>query len=60
MKTLHLDPSTRERAALVSEEIDKMLADGKSITVTLAEERELLSPNRQPIASASLDSTSCA
>lgn len=46
MKTLHLDPSTRERTALVSEEIEKMLADGKSIAVTLAEEHELLSPQQ--------------
>lgn len=46
MKTLHLDPSTRERTALVSEEIERMLADGKSISVTLVEEQELLSPQQ--------------
>lgn len=46
MKTLHLDPSTPDRTALVSEEIEKMLAEGKSITVTLAEEQEILSPQQ--------------
>jgi excisionase family DNA binding protein len=46
MKTLHLDPSTRDQATLVTEEIEKMLAEGKSITVTLAEEQEILSPQQ--------------
>lgn len=46
MKTLHLNPTSREQAALVSEEIEKMLAEGKHIAVTLAEEQELLSPQQ--------------
>jgi excisionase family DNA binding protein len=46
MKTLHLDRSTRDRAALVTEEIDRMLGEGKHIAVTLAEELELLSPQQ--------------
>ncbi len=44
MKTLHLDPAARDQAALVTEEIDRMLAEGKRVAVTLAEEQELLSP----------------
>jgi excisionase family DNA binding protein len=46
MKTLHLDPAARDQAALVAEEIDRMLGEGKHIAVTLAEERELLSPQQ--------------
>jgi excisionase family DNA binding protein len=44
VKTVRLDPSGRERAALVSEEIDRLLDAGKRITVTVAEEQELFSP----------------
>jgi excisionase family DNA binding protein len=46
VKTLHLDPAARDQAALVAEEIERMLADGKHVAVTLAEEQELLSPQR--------------
>lgn len=46
MKTLHLDPDARDQAALVAEEIERMLADGKHVAVTLAEEQELLSPQQ--------------
>jgi excisionase family DNA binding protein len=46
MKTLHLDPAARDQAALVAEEIDRMLEEGKHIAVTLAEEQELLSPQQ--------------
>jgi excisionase family DNA binding protein len=46
MKTLHLDPASRDQAALVTEEIDRMLEAGKHIAVTLAEEQELLSPQQ--------------
>jgi excisionase family DNA binding protein len=46
MKTLHLDPASRDQAALVTEEIDRMLEEGKHIAVTLAEEQELLSPQQ--------------
>jgi hypothetical protein len=46
VKTLHLDPTARDQAALVAEEIERMLADGKHVAVTLAEEQELLSPQQ--------------
>jgi excisionase family DNA binding protein len=46
MKTLHLDPAARERAALVTEEIDRLLGEGKRLAVTVAEEQELLSPQQ--------------
>lgn len=46
MKTLHLDPTARGQAALVTEEIDRMLGEGKRVAVTLAEEQELLSPQQ--------------
>jgi excisionase family DNA binding protein len=46
MKTLHLDPTTRGRTALVTEEIERMLAEGKHVAVTVAEEQELLSPQQ--------------
>jgi excisionase family DNA binding protein len=44
MKTVHLKPGGRERAALVAEEIDRLLNEGVAVAVTIAEERELLSP----------------
>jgi excisionase family DNA binding protein len=44
MKIVHLDPDGRDRAALVSEEIDRLLDEGKRIAVTVAEEHEALSP----------------
>jgi excisionase family DNA binding protein len=44
MKTLHLDPTATDQKALVTEEIDRLLAEGKRLAVTVAEERELLSP----------------
>ncbi len=46
VKTLHLDPAARDQAALVTEEIDRLLSEGKRIAVTLAEEKELLSPQQ--------------
>ena len=46
MKTLHLDPAARDRAALVTDEIDRLLGEGKRIAVTVAEEQELLSPQQ--------------
>jgi excisionase family DNA binding protein len=46
MKTLHLDPTARDQAALVTEEIERMLGEGKRVAVTLAEEQELLSPQQ--------------
>jgi excisionase family DNA binding protein len=44
MKIVHLDPDARDRAALVNEEIDRLLGEGKRVAVTVAEEDELLSP----------------
>jgi excisionase family DNA binding protein len=47
-KAIHLDPavSTSDQAALVAEEINRMLAEGKPVTVTIAGEKELLSPRQ--------------
>jgi excisionase family DNA binding protein len=44
MKTVHLDPAARGQTALVTDEIDRLLAEGKRLAVTVAEEREVLSP----------------
>jgi excisionase family DNA binding protein len=44
MKIVRLDPDVRERAALVSEEIERLLSEGKRVAVTVAEEQELVSP----------------
>jgi excisionase family DNA binding protein len=46
MKTLHLDPDSQERASLVAEEIERLLAEGKHLAVTVAEEDEVLSPQQ--------------
>ena len=46
MKTLHLDPTAGDQAALVTEEVDRLLAEGKRVAVTVAEEQELLSPQQ--------------
>ena len=46
MRTIHLDPATRERTSLVVEEIERLLSAGKHIVVTVAEEQELLSPQQ--------------
>ena len=46
MKTLHLDPSTQDQASLVAEEVERLLAEGKHLAVTVAEEDELLSPQQ--------------
>jgi excisionase family DNA binding protein len=44
MKTLHLDPAARDQTVLVTDEIERLLGEGKRLAVTVAEERELLSP----------------
>ena len=44
MKVVHLIPGERDRAALVAEEIERLLGDGKRVAVTVAEEDEMLSP----------------
>ncbi|HEX3691832.1 MAG TPA: helix-turn-helix domain-containing protein [Solirubrobacteraceae bacterium] len=46
MKTVHLDPAAGDQAAVVTEEIDRLLSEGKRIAVTVAEEQETLSPQQ--------------
>ncbi len=46
MKTLHLDPTAGDQAVLVTEEVDRLLGEGKRVAVTVAEEQELLSPQQ--------------
>lgn len=46
MKTLHLDPKTRDDAGVVADEINRLLDEGKQVAVTIAEEREELSPQQ--------------
>jgi excisionase family DNA binding protein len=46
MKTMHLNPAAPDQAAQVTEEIDRLLSEGKRVAVTVAEERELLSPQQ--------------
>lgn len=46
MKTMHLDPAARGQSALVTEEIERLLGEGKHLAVTVAEEREFLSPRQ--------------
>lgn len=46
MRTLRLDPNERARAAEVTAEIERLLGEGKHITVTVAEEQDLLSPQQ--------------
>jgi excisionase family DNA binding protein len=46
MKTVHLDPTAADRTALVTEEIDRLLSEGKRLAVTVAEEKEFLSPQQ--------------
>lgn len=46
MRTLHLDPNNQDQAALVTEEIERLLAQGRHLAVTVAEEDELLSPQQ--------------
>ncbi len=46
MKTMRLDPNERAQAAEVTSEIERLLGEGKHITVTVAEEQELLSPQQ--------------
>lgn len=43
---MHLDPSGRDDAALVVEEIERLLGQGKRVAVTVAEEQERLSPQQ--------------
>lgn len=46
MKTVHLDPDARDRASSVSQEIERLLDEGKRVAVTIAEEQEEISPRQ--------------
>lgn len=46
LKTLHLDPATADQTVLVTQEIDRLLNQGKRLAVTVAEEQEFLSPQQ--------------
>jgi excisionase family DNA binding protein len=46
MKVLHLDPARGDQTRQVTEEIDRLLAEGKRVAVTVADEEELLSPQQ--------------
>lgn len=46
IKIVHLNPAARDQASQVTEEIDRLLAEGKRVAVTVAEEQELLSPQQ--------------
>jgi excisionase family DNA binding protein len=46
MKTMHLDPSTQDQVVLVTGEIKRLLDEGKRVVVSIAEEREMLSPRQ--------------
>jgi excisionase family DNA binding protein len=46
VKTMHLNPDTRDQTIQVTEEIDRLLGEGKRVAVTVAEEQELLSPQQ--------------
>jgi excisionase family DNA binding protein len=43
---MHLNPDTRDQTIRVTEEIDRLLGEGKRVAVTVAEEQELLSPQQ--------------
>lgn len=44
MKTVHLEPGSRDGPRAVSTEIDRLLAEGNRVSVTIAVEHERLSP----------------
>ena len=44
VKTVHLNPNKRDAASAVADEITRLLDEGKQVAVTIAEEREELSP----------------
>jgi excisionase family DNA binding protein len=46
MRTIHLVPGERGEVAQVTDAIDGLLAEGKRVTVTVVEDRELLSPQQ--------------
>ncbi len=46
VKTFRLDPAAPNQAALVTDEIDRLLSDGRRVTVHIAGEHELLSPQQ--------------
>ena len=46
MQTIHLNPDERQKVSRVTEVIERLLAEGKGVTVTVAEDREYLSPQQ--------------
>jgi excisionase family DNA binding protein len=46
VKTFRLDPAASNQAALVAEEVDRLLHQGTPVTVNIAGEKELLSPQQ--------------
>ena len=46
VKTFRLDPKAPDQAALVTDEIERLLHQGKRVTVNIAGEKELLSPQQ--------------
>ena len=46
MRTIHLNPDERQEVSLVTQAIEGLLAEGKSVTVTVAGDREYLSPQQ--------------
>jgi excisionase family DNA binding protein len=46
MQTIHLNPDERQAVSRVTEAIEGLLAEGKGVTVTVAEDREYLSPQQ--------------
>ena len=46
VKTVHLDPESRDAKATVADEIERLLDEGKHVAVTIAEEQEELSPQQ--------------
>jgi hypothetical protein len=46
VKTFRVDPTAPNQAALVTDEIERLLHQGKRVTVHIAGEKELLSPQQ--------------
>jgi excisionase family DNA binding protein len=44
MRTVHVEPGTRESISLVLLEIERLLAEGKSVTITVAPSGEWITP----------------
>jgi excisionase family DNA binding protein len=46
LQTIHLNPDERQEVSRVTEVIEGLLAEGKGVTVTVAEDGEYLSPQQ--------------